>query len=191
MVDAFSIADWHYEHDGQRKRTKYTVPRVDKGTSLHCYYVKRWICMWHLFYTFLHNSSEGMFLCVPEELYILSAFFVSDVHSVRRRDACAVHLKWRHTLQSKLSTCKSKSPYYSTLKNVPLDLHVTCKTDVDADFSSAPPPPLPNFCSHYVTAPGMWAPWNVCPPPPSPKLLPARLHSCILFPPPPPPFSVI
>ena len=29
-----------YEHDGQRKRTKYTVPQVDKGTSLHCYYVK-------------------------------------------------------------------------------------------------------------------------------------------------------
>ena len=38
--------------------------------------------MWHLFYTFLHNSSEGMFLCLPEELYILSAFFVSHVHSV-------------------------------------------------------------------------------------------------------------
>ena len=31
---------WHYEHDGQRKLTKYTVPQVDKGTSLHCYYVK-------------------------------------------------------------------------------------------------------------------------------------------------------
>ena len=30
----------HYEHGGQRKRTKYTVPQVDKGTSLHCYYVK-------------------------------------------------------------------------------------------------------------------------------------------------------
>ena len=30
----------HYEHDGQRKRTKYTVPQVDKGTSLHCYYVQ-------------------------------------------------------------------------------------------------------------------------------------------------------
>ena len=30
----------HYEYDGQRKRTKYTVPQVDKGTSLHCYYVK-------------------------------------------------------------------------------------------------------------------------------------------------------
>ena len=29
-----------YEYDGQRKRTKYTVPQVDKGTSLHCYYVK-------------------------------------------------------------------------------------------------------------------------------------------------------
>ena len=52
-----------------------------QGTSLHCYYVKRWICMWHLFYTFLHNSSEGMFLCLPEELYILSAFFVSHIHS--------------------------------------------------------------------------------------------------------------
>ena len=72
----------HYEHDWQRKQTKYTVPQVDKGTSLHCYYVERWICMWHLFYTFLHNSSEGMFLCLPEELYILSAFFVSHVHSV-------------------------------------------------------------------------------------------------------------
>ena len=30
---------------------------------------------------FLHNSSEGMFLCLPEELYILSAFFVRHVHS--------------------------------------------------------------------------------------------------------------
>ena len=30
----------HYEHDWQRKRTKYTVPQVDKGTSLHCYYVQ-------------------------------------------------------------------------------------------------------------------------------------------------------
>ena len=29
----------------------------------------------------LHNSSEGIFLCLPEELYILSAFFVSHVHS--------------------------------------------------------------------------------------------------------------
>ena len=42
---------------------------------------KKWICMWHLFYTFLHNSSEEMFLCLREELYILSAFFVSHVHS--------------------------------------------------------------------------------------------------------------
>ena len=33
-------------------------------------------------FTFLHNSSEGMFLCLPEELYILSAFFVSHIHSV-------------------------------------------------------------------------------------------------------------
>ena len=32
-------------------------------------------------FTFLHNSSEGMFLCLPEELYILSAFFVRHVHS--------------------------------------------------------------------------------------------------------------
>ena len=29
----------------------------------------------------LHNGSEGMFLCLPEELYILSAFFVSHIHS--------------------------------------------------------------------------------------------------------------
>ena len=33
-------------------------------------------------FTFLHNSNEGMFLCLPEELYILSAFFVCHVHSV-------------------------------------------------------------------------------------------------------------
>ena len=32
-------------------------------------------------FTFLHNSSEGMFLCLPEELYILSAFFVCHIHS--------------------------------------------------------------------------------------------------------------
>ena len=76
-----SIRSIHYEHNRQRKRTKYSVPQVDKGASLHCYYVKRWICMWHLFYTFLHNSSEGMFLCLPAELYILSAFFVSHIHS--------------------------------------------------------------------------------------------------------------
>ena len=36
----------------------------------------------HLFYTFLQNSSEGMFLCLPKELYILSAFFVIHVQSV-------------------------------------------------------------------------------------------------------------
>ena len=30
----------HYEYDRQRKRTKYTVPQVDKGTSLLYYYVK-------------------------------------------------------------------------------------------------------------------------------------------------------
>ena len=30
---------------------------------------------------FLHNSSEGMFLYLLEELYILSAFFVSHIHS--------------------------------------------------------------------------------------------------------------
>ena len=36
---------WHYEHDGQRNRTIYTVPQVDKGTSLYCYYVKMcWTC---------------------------------------------------------------------------------------------------------------------------------------------------
>ena len=41
------IRDKHYEHDGQRKRTKYTVPIlpstiavVVKGTFLYCYYVK-------------------------------------------------------------------------------------------------------------------------------------------------------
>ena len=40
---SISLQDWygiHYEYDWQRKRTKYTVPQVDKGTSLHCYYVK-------------------------------------------------------------------------------------------------------------------------------------------------------
>ena len=36
----------------------------------------------HLFYTFLHNSSEGMFLCLPDELNILSAFIVCHIHSV-------------------------------------------------------------------------------------------------------------
>ena len=80
----------HYEYGRQRKRTKYTVTQVDKGTSLHCYYVERWICMWHLFYTFLHNSSEGMFLCLPGELYILSAFFVS--HLSARAHACTRQL---------------------------------------------------------------------------------------------------
>ena len=32
-----TIETCHYEHNGQRKTTKYTVPQVDKGTSLHCY----------------------------------------------------------------------------------------------------------------------------------------------------------
>ena len=32
----------------------------------------------------LHNSSEGMFLCLPEELYILSAFSVRHVHSDKK-----------------------------------------------------------------------------------------------------------
>ena len=50
-----------------------TIAVVDKGTSLHCYYVKMCItarCHMHihLFYTFLHNSSEGMFLCLPRQL---------------------------------------------------------------------------------------------------------------------------
>ena len=44
-----------------------TIAMVDKGTSFHCYYVK--ICRTGvtciLFYTFLINSSEGMFLCLP------------------------------------------------------------------------------------------------------------------------------
>ena len=40
MVKLTPINNNHYEHDGQRKRTKYTVPQVDKGTSLHFYYVK-------------------------------------------------------------------------------------------------------------------------------------------------------
>ena len=75
----------HYEHDWQRKRTKYTVPQVDKGTSLHCYYVKMCRTGVTCIFTFLHNSSEGMFLCLPEELYILSAFFVRHVHSVYLR----------------------------------------------------------------------------------------------------------
>ena len=71
----------HYEYDWQRKRTKYTVPQVDKGTSLHCFYVKMCRTGVTCIFTFLHNSSEGMFLCLPEELYILSAFFVCHVHS--------------------------------------------------------------------------------------------------------------
>ena len=56
-------------------------PQVDKGTSLHCYYVKMCRTGVTCIFTFLHNSSEGMFLCLPEELYILSAFFVCHVHS--------------------------------------------------------------------------------------------------------------
>ena len=74
----------HYEHDWQRKRTKYTVTQVDKGTSLHCYYVKMCRTGVTCIFTFLHNSSERMFLCLPEELYILSAFFVCHVHSEGR-----------------------------------------------------------------------------------------------------------
>ena len=65
----------------KKKRTKYTVPQVDKGTSLHCYYVKMCRTGVTCIFTFLHNSSEGMFLYLPEELYILSAFFVRHIHS--------------------------------------------------------------------------------------------------------------
>ena len=41
---------------------------------------------------FLHNSSEGMFLCLPEELYILSAFFVRYVLICRRYNNRNVHV---------------------------------------------------------------------------------------------------
>ena len=51
-----------------------TIAVVDKGTSLHCYNVK--MCR-----TGVTNSSEGMFLCLPEEMYILSTFFVRHIHS--------------------------------------------------------------------------------------------------------------
>ena len=89
----------HYEHDRQRKRTKYTVPQVDKGTSLHCYYVKRWICMWHLFYTCLHNSSEGMFLCLPEELIFcpLSLSVIFIVISIQKLRLPFLHVPLKST----------------------------------------------------------------------------------------------
>ena len=60
---AFSGIGWlHYEHNWRRKRTKYTVPQVDKGTSLHFYYVKMCRTGVTCILTFLHNSGEGMFL---------------------------------------------------------------------------------------------------------------------------------
>ena len=47
----------------------------------HCCYVKMFRTGVTCIFTSLHNSSEGMFLCLPEELYILSAFFVCHIHS--------------------------------------------------------------------------------------------------------------
>ena len=52
-----------------------TIAGVDKGTSLHCYYVKmrrtgEYACD-TCFYTCLHNSSEGMFLCLPQQLLMV------------------------------------------------------------------------------------------------------------------------
>ena len=49
-----------------------TIAVVDKGAFIHCYYVKMCrtgeyacdICSTH----FLYNSSEGMFLCLPQQL---------------------------------------------------------------------------------------------------------------------------
>ena len=74
-------ANIHYEYDWQRKRTKYTVPQVDKGTSLHCYYVKMCRTGVTCIFTFLHNSSEGMFLvylrnCIFCLLYLSVMFIV-------------------------------------------------------------------------------------------------------------------
>ena len=46
----------------------------------------------------LHNSSEGMFLCLPEELYILSALFVCHVHSVNMVNARMAHVMMRKEL---------------------------------------------------------------------------------------------
>ena len=58
----------------------------------------------HLFYTFLHNSSEVMFLCLPEELYILSAFFVSHIHSDSSFSILFIFKIIEHDVQEKTKT---------------------------------------------------------------------------------------
>ena len=64
------------------------------------------------------------------------------------------------------------------MKNVPRGLHVTCKSDGLYRFFFCPPP-LTNVFAHYVTAPGRWAPWNVCPPPPPPPIPNCFRRACI------------
>ena len=105
-----------------------TIAVVDKGTSLHCYYVKMCrtgvICMWHLFYTFLHNSSEGMFLCLPQQLLRVewgTVYFVRHVHSV--------YLSCYYIVQ--LDVGIIEKPVYSPLQWCPIcNDHVTMECAV-------------------------------------------------------------
>ena len=84
-----------YEHDWQRKRTKYTVPQVAKGTSLHCYYVK--MC---------RTGVTCIFTC-STHFYIISVKGCSFVY-LRNCIFCPLSLSvmfivvtvWCHTLDS-------------------------------------------------------------------------------------------
>ena len=98
-------------------------------TSLHCYYVKMCrtgeyacdTCFTH-FYMIAGKGCYFVYLmnCI---FYAHAAYTVSTVldlgksrltHSRSPTETTwrmRSELKWRHTLQSKLSTCKSKSPY--------------------------------------------------------------------------------
>ena len=55
-----------------------TVPQLDKGTSPSLLLCKNVSHAYSPVLHILHNSSEGMFFCLPEELYILSAFFAQS-----------------------------------------------------------------------------------------------------------------
>ena len=83
MKDPFSclpLSSLHYDMTDKESGTKYTVLQVGQrnipSLLLCTKYVEQvshaYSPVLHIF-TVLHNSSEGMFLCVPVELYILSS----------------------------------------------------------------------------------------------------------------------
>ena len=107
--------DSHYEHDRQWKRTKYTVPQENKGTSLHCYYVKMCrtgeyacdTCSTH-FYIIAVKGCPFVYLrnCIFCPLSLSVMFIVSTVSHE------AVSNENMHDLASLFYTTKLLDPCY-------------------------------------------------------------------------------